>query len=112
MIRRPLLVAAAFVVSALILFGALARITGMTLALEKSERTALQRLMGEHGTREEQLDDLLRGEVLVDLYRVTRQELRLSLSRAQFHKESLGAVDKCDRNKTGCSVTKTPEVWR
>jgi uncharacterized protein len=43
------------------------------------ERTALQRLMGEHGTREEELDDLLRGGVLVDLYRVVRQALRLSL---------------------------------
>jgi predicted RecB family nuclease len=43
------------------------------------ERTALQRLMGEHGTREAELDDLLRGEVLVDLFRVTRQALRLSL---------------------------------
>ncbi len=35
--------------------------------------------MGEHGTREQELDDLLRGEVLVDLYRITRQALRLSL---------------------------------
>jgi uncharacterized protein len=43
------------------------------------ERTALQRLMGEHGTRESELDDLLRGEVLVDLYRVTRQALRASV---------------------------------
>jgi uncharacterized protein len=43
------------------------------------ERSALQRLMGEHGTREHELDELLRGEVLVDLYRVTRQALRLSL---------------------------------
>ena len=43
------------------------------------ERTALQRLMGEHGTREAELDDLLRGEVLVDLFRVVRQALRLSL---------------------------------
>jgi predicted RecB family nuclease len=43
------------------------------------ERTALQRMMGEHGTRESELDDLLRGEVLVDLYRVVRQALRLSL---------------------------------
>jgi predicted RecB family nuclease len=43
------------------------------------ERTALQRLMGEHGTREQELDELLRGEVLVDLYRVVRQALRLSL---------------------------------
>jgi uncharacterized protein len=43
------------------------------------ERSALQRLMGEHGTREQELDDLLRGEVLVDLYRVVRHALRLSL---------------------------------
>jgi predicted RecB family nuclease len=44
------------------------------------EATALKRLMGEHGTRESGLDDLLRGEVLVDLYRVTRQALRASVS--------------------------------
>jgi predicted RecB family nuclease len=44
------------------------------------EATALKRLMGEHGTRESELDDLLRGEVLVDLYRVTRQALRASVS--------------------------------
>jgi predicted RecB family nuclease len=43
------------------------------------ERTALTRLAGEHGTREEPVDDLLRGEVLVDLYRVTRQALRASV---------------------------------
>ena len=43
------------------------------------ERTALQRLMGEYGTREDALDDLLRGDVLVDLYRVTRQALRASI---------------------------------
>ena len=44
------------------------------------ERTALSRLMGEHGTREEEIDDLLRGEVLVDLFRVTKQALRASVS--------------------------------
>ena len=43
------------------------------------ERTALSRLMGEHGTREEEIDDLLRGEVLVDLFRVTKQALRASV---------------------------------
>jgi predicted RecB family nuclease len=43
------------------------------------ERSALQRLMGEHGTRETELDDLLRGEVFVDLFRVVRQGLRLSV---------------------------------
>jgi predicted RecB family nuclease len=44
------------------------------------ERSALTRLMGEHGTREDELDDLLRGEVLVDLYRVVRQALRASIA--------------------------------
>ena len=44
------------------------------------ERTALSRLMGQHGTREEEIDDLLRGEVLVDLFRVTKQALRASVS--------------------------------
>jgi predicted RecB family nuclease len=43
------------------------------------ERTALTRLAGEHGTREEEVDDLLRGEVLVDLFRVTKQALRASV---------------------------------
>jgi uncharacterized protein len=43
------------------------------------ERAALQRLMQKHGTREDEVDDLLRGHVLVDLYQVVRQALRLSL---------------------------------
>ena len=43
------------------------------------ERTALTRLMGQHGTREAEIDDLLRAEVLVDLYRVTKQALRASV---------------------------------
>ena len=51
MIRRPLLVAFAFAVSALALFGALARITAMTLALERSERAALQRATQEENVR-------------------------------------------------------------
>jgi len=50
-IRRPLLVAAAFAFSALVLFGALARITAMTLALERSEAAALQRATQEENVR-------------------------------------------------------------
>lgn len=42
------------------------------------ERSALQQLMGRHGTREIEVDRLLRGKVLVDLYRVVRQSVRLS----------------------------------
>ena len=43
------------------------------------EPTALKRLMGRHGTREEQVDRLLRGGVLVDLFRAVRQGLRASV---------------------------------
>jgi predicted RecB family nuclease len=45
------------------------------------EVTALRRLTCEYGTREEELDDLLRGEVFVDLYKVVSQGLRLSHER-------------------------------
>ncbi|MBM3267021.1 MAG: TM0106 family RecB-like putative nuclease [Candidatus Sericytochromatia bacterium] len=41
------------------------------------EATALKRLAGQYGTRENEIDDLLRGGVLVDLYRVVRQGLRV-----------------------------------
>lgn len=51
MIRRPFLVAAAFALSALVLFGALARITAMTLALEKSEVAARERATHEENVR-------------------------------------------------------------
>ena len=43
------------------------------------EPTALKRLMGRHATREEEVDRLLRGGILVDLYRAVRQGLRASV---------------------------------
>ena len=42
------------------------------------EPAALKRLMQEYGTREEELDDLLRRQVFVDLFRVVQQTLRIS----------------------------------
>ena len=41
------------------------------------EASAIKRLMGLHGTREDEVDRLLRGEVLVDLYAVVRQGVRI-----------------------------------
>jgi predicted RecB family nuclease len=41
------------------------------------EATALKRLMGLHATREDEVDRLLRGKVLVDLLAVVRQGLRV-----------------------------------
>ncbi len=43
------------------------------------EITALRRLMGRYGTREAELDDLLRREVFVDLYKVVRNGLRAAV---------------------------------
>ena len=42
------------------------------------EATALKRLMSTHATREDELDDLLRREIFVDLHQVVRQSLRIS----------------------------------
>src|SRR3546814_213633 len=42
------------------------------------EETALKRLAMLHGTREVEVDDLLRHHKLVDLYRVVREALRTS----------------------------------
>ena len=42
------------------------------------EETAQKNLMSEHGTREFQVDQLLRNHTLVDLYKVVKQGLRIS----------------------------------
>ena len=42
------------------------------------EPAALKRLMGRHATREEEVDRLLRGGVLIDLYRAVAQGVRVS----------------------------------
>ena len=42
------------------------------------EETALKRLAMVHGTREAQVDDLLRRRKLVDLYKVVREGVRIS----------------------------------
>jgi predicted RecB family nuclease len=42
------------------------------------ETEALKRLMGRHGTRENEVDRMLRGGVFVDLYQVLRQGVRIS----------------------------------
>lgn len=43
------------------------------------EQGALKRLMGRYATREEEIDALLRGQVLVDLYAVVRHAIRASV---------------------------------
>jgi predicted RecB family nuclease len=76
------------------------------------ERTALQRLMGEHGTRESELDDLLRGEVLVDLFRVVRQALRLSLPSYSIKEvEAFYGFERGEEMAGGGSAVVAFEEW-
>ncbi|NCW87030.1 MAG: TM0106 family RecB-like putative nuclease, partial [Oxalobacteraceae bacterium] len=42
------------------------------------EASALKKLMGLHGTREAEVDALLRGHKLVDLYRIVRESIQVS----------------------------------
>ncbi len=42
------------------------------------EKAALRRLAQQHATREDEVDELLRGEVLVDLFAVVRQAIAIS----------------------------------
>ena len=50
------------------------------------ETTALKRLMGQYGTREAEIDAMLRGDIFVDLYRVVRQGLRIGVSSYSIKK--------------------------
>lgn len=50
------------------------------------EPSALGRLAGRHGTREEEVDDLLRHDVLVDLYRVVRQGVAIGTASYSLKK--------------------------
>ena len=43
------------------------------------EPSALKRLMGRYGTREDEIDQMLRAKLFVDLYRVVRRALRASV---------------------------------
>jgi RecA/RadA recombinase len=45
------------------------------------EETALKRLASRYGTREAEVDDLLRRRILVDLYKVVREAIRVSEPR-------------------------------
>jgi len=68
------------------------------------EKTALRRLMGKYGTREQELDILLRNEVFVDLLPLVRQSIRVGqpnysiksieqLYREKRHGEVATAID-------------------
>ena len=76
------------------------------------ERTALTRLMGEHGTREREVDDFLRGEVLVDLYRIVKQSLRASTDSYSIKAiEALYGFSRSATVKGGDDAVVSFETW-
>jgi predicted RecB family nuclease len=76
------------------------------------EKTALARLAQRHATREEEVDRLLRGGVLVDLYRVVRQGVRASVESYSIKRlEGLyGLVREEDLRSAGSSIVAF-EAW-
>ena len=50
------------------------------------ETTALKRLIGQYGTRELEIDAMLRGNLFVDLYRVVRQGVRIGVASYSIKK--------------------------
>ena len=76
------------------------------------ERAALLRLMGEHGTCEEAIDDLLRTDALVDLYQVTRQALRASVESYSIKRiEALYGFVRTADVRGGAESTVLFEEW-
>ncbi len=70
------------------------------------EPTALKRLMGRYATREEEVDDLLRRGVLVDLLRAVRQSLRASVESYSIKKMEVfyGFTREIDLRDAGSSI--------
>jgi len=76
------------------------------------ERSALRRLMGEHATREQEVDDFLRHDVLVDLYRVVKQSLRASVESYSIKAiEALYGFERTAEVKGGDDSTVRFEEW-
>jgi len=76
------------------------------------EPTALKRLMGRYGTREAEVDRLLRAGVLVDLLRAVRQSLRASVESYSIKKMEAfyGFTREIDLRDAGSSIVAF-ETW-
>ncbi|MSQ27618.1 MAG: TM0106 family RecB-like putative nuclease [Dehalococcoidia bacterium] len=76
------------------------------------EPTAVRRLAGRHGTREQEVDRLLRGNVFVDLYRAARQSIRASVESYSIKRlEPLyGFKREIDLRDAGTSIVEF-ETW-
>lgn len=76
------------------------------------EPTAVKKLAGRYGTREEEVDRLLRGGIFVDLYRAVRQGIRASVESYSIKRlEPLYDYDReVDLRDAGTSIVEF-ETW-
>ena len=76
------------------------------------EPTAIKRLAGRYGTREEEVDRLLRGEVFIDLHRAVRQGIRASVESYSIKRlEPLYDFERAvDLRDAGTSIVEF-ETW-
>jgi uncharacterized protein len=76
------------------------------------EQSAMKRLMGRHATRQEEVDELLRGGVFVDLYRVVRQGVRVGVESYSIKKlEPLYMGERAGRVTDAGSSIVEYEAW-
>jgi uncharacterized protein len=75
------------------------------------EPSALKRLMGRHATREAEVDELLRGGVLVDLYRAVRQGVRAGVESYSIKRLEpiYGFTREIDLRDAGSSIVEFEE---
>ncbi len=76
------------------------------------EINAMRELMGHFGTREKEVDELLRNQVFVDLYRVVKQSLCIGAERYGLKAvEPLFREDRDTEVTSGLDSTVVYEVW-
>jgi uncharacterized protein len=76
------------------------------------DKSALQRLMGEHGLREAEVDDLLRRRVFVNLHSVLRQALRVGVRSYSLKElETLGGFVRSAELRSGDAAVVGFEEW-
>jgi uncharacterized protein len=77
------------------------------------EPAAFKHLMGMHGTRERELDRILRGQVLVDLYRIVKQGVRVSQDSYSLKMlEPLYSEPRATAISAGMGSVVAYEEWR
>jgi uncharacterized protein len=96
-----------------LIHGQLARHPGMHVYhFGGYDRSALTRLMGEHGLREAEIDDLLRRRVFVNLHSALRQALRVGVRSYSLKElEALSGFERAAAVRSGDAAVVGFEEW-